>query len=778
MPTTIGAKLQLDGEKEFRTALKETNDSLKVLGSELKVVSAEYGKNDKSLDALTKRQDVLSRTYAEQQEKVKLLQQRLTEAAQAFGETDSRTKALQIQLNNANAEMIKTQKELQGVTTDLKTAEKGEDAAGDAAEEAGKQAKASGEDAEKGSKGWETLGGVCKAVGTAMAAAAATAAGAAFALGKSVVDAYADYEQLAGGVETLFGVSKMPIEEYAREQGISIEKAVAGYTEMMNAQDTVFSNANKAYKTAGLSANEYMETVTGFSASLIQSLGGNTSKAAELADQAIIDMADNANKMGSDMSSIQNAYQGFAKQNYNMLDNLKLGYGGTKEEMQRLLADAKELSGVEYDIDSYADIIEAIHVIQTDMGITGTTAKEATETISGSISALGATWDNLLIGLGNPSADVGELVSYLVDAFITVVDNITPVLEQLVQALPEALEAMAAAAVAELPLLLKTVVGLFKSILEMLLKELPELIPVVIDAVMTIVDTLIENLPLLVDSAIKIVLALVQGITEALPDLIPATVDAVLTIVDTLIDNLDLLVDAAIALILALADGLIQALPKLVEKAPEIVIKLVKGLIEAAPKLFEASLELILKIGEGLASFYFKIVEKGREIVDSIRDGFKEKVDGAAQWGKDLIDNFVSGITQKWEDLKSSVRGVAQTVKDILGFSEPKEGPLANFHTFAPDMMDLFIKGIRDNTGKLRAQLEESFDVRDQLTLPEAAITGVAATRGAVSESDTSPAIVYLTQPVTIEGRTITTLITEIMWENGQAYARNLGTAM
>lgn len=750
MPTTIGAKLQLEGEREFKAALRESNDSLKVLGSELKLVSAEFDKEDKSVEALARRQDVLTRTYQEQQEKVKLLEQRLSEASAAFGEADSRTKNLQIQLNNANAEMVKTQKELQGVTSDLQDAEKGEDAAGDAAEEAGKQARASGDDAEKGSKGWETLGSVAKGVGAAMGAAAAAAGAAAFALGKSVVEAYADYEQLIGGVETMFEDLTFDVEE----------------------------NANKAFRTAGISANEYLETVMGFSAALNQSLTnteGNIARSADLADQIIIDMADNANKMGSDLKSIQNAYAGFAKQNYTMLDNLKLGYGGTKEEMERLLADASELSGMDYDIGNFADIAEAIHVIQTEMGITGTTAKEATETISGSLSALGATWENLLVGLANPEADVGELVGYLVDAFVTVVDNITPVLEQLVQALPTALEAMAEAALAELPLLLDTVVSLFQAMLEMLLTELPELIPVVIDAVMTIVDTLIDNLPLLVDSAVKIVLALVQGITEALPDLIPATVDAVLTIVDALIDNLDLLVDTAIELILALAEGLIRALPLLVDKAPEIVAKLVKGVIEAAPKLFEASLELISKLGEGLASFFFKLTEKGREMVESIWDGFKGKVDNATQWGKDLIDNFVSGITQKWEDLKSSVRGVAQTVKDILGFSEPKEGPLSDFHTFAPDMMDLFIKGIRDNTGKLRAQLEQSFDFQDQLTLPEGALRSPAA--GYVSESNTGAAA-NVTIPLTIDGQVLTTVIAQIQWVQGQAYVRNLGTAM
>ena len=222
------------------------------------------------------------------------------------------------------------------------------------------------------------------------------------------MDSYADYEQLIGGVETLFkGDAK-----------------------------TLVNYANNAYKTAGLSANAYMETATGFAASLVSSLGGDTKKAVEMADMAITDMADNANKMGSDIQSIQNAYQGFAKQNYTMLDNLKLGFGGTKEEMQRLLDEAEKLSGVHYDIGNYADIVSAIHVIQEEMDITGTTAKEAEGTISGSISAFKASVSNLLAGMGDADADVGQLTDNVIAAFQTMADNIIPILQNIWDHLP------------------------------------------------------------------------------------------------------------------------------------------------------------------------------------------------------------------------------------------------------------------------------------------------------------------------------------------------------
>lgn len=250
---------------------------------------------------------------------------------------------------------------------------------------------------------------------------------------------YAEYEQLVGGIETLFGAGGQSLEEYAQSVGKSVAEASAEYNKLMNAQEDLLSKSKIAYRTAGLSANQYMETATSFSASLIQSVGGDTVKAAKLADQAIIDMSDNANKMGSSMESIQNAYQGFAKQNYTMLDNLKLGYGGTKEEMQRLLDDAEKISGVKYDISSFADVTEAIHVMQEQMGIAGTTSKEAASTISGSVGMVKAAWENFLTGMADPDQDFGELVGALTDSISVALGNIVP---RLVQALPRLIQGL------------------------------------------------------------------------------------------------------------------------------------------------------------------------------------------------------------------------------------------------------------------------------------------------------------------------------------------------
>ena len=557
------------------------------------------------------------------------------------------------------------------------------------AESAGKSA---------GGKFGSSFGSVAKAGLAAAGAGIAAGTAAAAAMAKNAVQGYAEYEQLQGGLVTMFEDLAWDVEE----------------------------NANRAFQTAGLSANEYMETVMGFSASLNQSLvanEGNIARAADLSDQIITDMADNANKMGTSMESIQNAYAGFAKQNYTMLDNLKLGYGGTKEEMERLLADAAELTGKEYDVSNFADIAEAIHAIQTEIGITGTTALEGSTTISGSLASMGSAWKNLVVGMASEDADLSGLIDNVVTSAETAFGNILPVAERALGGIATFVEEIAPIIADRLPGVIETVLPSVleaaTSIITALIQALPSLLQVLIEQgpliIQQILDAALTMLPEIISLGLTLIISLANGIAENLDELIPTIVDVIIQIVDTLTDptNLSNLLDAAIAIILALANGLIDSLPDLLAKAPEIIGNLVTALIDAAPKLLEAALQLILKLAEGLGSFFYKITEKGREIVDSIKAGFQEKVDKAKDWGKDLINNFVDGITQKWENLKSNVTGIAQTIKNLLGFSEPKEGPLSNFHTYAPDMMMLFAKGIRDNEDLVREQLEDSFNLED-----------------------------------------------------------------
>ena len=328
-------------------------------------------------------------------------------------------------------------------------------------------------------------------------AAIAAAGAAAVAITKQAVENYGEYEQLVGGVETLFKSSA----------------------------DTVMQYAQNAYQTAGMSANEYMTTVTAFSASLLQSMGNDTDAAAEKANLAITDMSDNANKMGSSMESIQNAYSGFAKQNYTMLDNLKLGYGGTKEEMQRLLDDANALNAAQgnytnYTIDSYADIVDAIHTVQTEMGITGTTQLEASTTIQGSIASMKSAYDNFITGLGDENADMAELITNLLGSAVTVAENLLPVVERILENIgvvvqekgPEMIEKFVGYAVEKLPQIIELGMKMVMAIVSGLAENLPQIVQSVLDMMATIVKTFVSSLPDIVNVGKQIVKGLWEGI--------------------------------------------------------------------------------------------------------------------------------------------------------------------------------------------------------------------------------------------------------------------------
>ena len=603
MADSFGLKIGLEGEKEFKKALADINQSFKVLGSEMKLATSQFDKNDKSVEALAARNKVLRKEIDEQTTKIDTLRKALQNAATSFGENDRRTQNWQIQLNNAEAA-------LNDMNRELDENEKAIKEGGKAAEESGSK--------------FEGFGKVLKTVGVALGAVAVAAGATAVKLGKEVIAAYADYEQLVGGVDTLFKDSSQEIQRYA---------------------------AN-AYKTAGLSANEYMETVTGFSASLIQSLGGDTEKAAKYADMAI-----------TDMSSIQNAYQGFAKQNYTMLDNLKLGYGGTKQEMERLLADAEKISGVKYDISSYADVVEAIHVMQESMDIAGTTAKEAEATISGSVNALKSAVSNLIVGFGDADADMELLCNNMVDAFKTVVVNITPVIENIVAALPTALDALLTAVGELLPTLLEAVTELFSQVLETLLSLLPQLIPAAVSALMTIVNTLIENLPLLIEVAVQLVSTLVTGIADALPTLIPAAVQAIVTIVQGLVDSLPMLLDAALQLITGLAQGLLDAIPVLIAALPEIINGIITFLLDSIPQIIETGILLLTSLVTALPKIITAIVEAIPKIIDGIITAVLNAIPQIIQAGIDLLISLIQALPQI---ITTIVQAIPQIISGIV----------------------------------------------------------------------------------------------------------------
>lgn len=635
MAYDIGPKVGIEGEAEFKKAIADINRSLKTMGTEMKAVTSAYDKNDQSSEKLTAQNEVLNKQIDAQKNKLNNLKAMLEKSKAAYGENDAQTQKYQQAVNLATADLNKMERE-------LKKNESALDDAGKAADNSGSR--------------FEKFGGILKASAVAMGAVVVAAGAAAAKLGKEVLSAFGDYEQLVGGVDTLFKDSSSNLQEYA---------------------------AN-AYKTAGLSANDYMETVTSFSASLLQSLGGDTEAAVSYADMAITDMADNANKMGTDIASIQNAYQGFAKQNYTMLDNLKLGYGGTKSEMERLLADAGKIAGVKFDISSYADVVEAIHVMQESMGIAGTTALEAEETIQGSISAMSSAWGNWLVGLGNADADMEKLTTNLVESFAIVAENVVPIIKNIADALPAAFKALSPALAELLPTLLETITDLFKQVLDTLLKLLPELIPVAVDAVMTIVDTIIENLPLIIDGAFELITALAEGIIEALPELVPKIVEVVTKIVETIIKNLPLIIGAALQIIIALASGLIKAIPELVKAVPTLISAIVDAFAEGWATIKEIGVNVVKGIWEGITGMAGWLAGKVKGFVNGIVAAFtgKDGIDAHspsrlfAKFGGYMAQGIGEGFTAEMQNVARQINGSIPIIRgryDISGNATGKK---------------------------------------------------------------------------------------------------------
>ena len=456
-------------------------------------------------------------------------------------------------------------------------------------------------------------------------------------LGKSALDSVGQLEQNVGGVETLFG----------------------------DAADAVIASADRAYQTAGMSANDYMSTVTSFSASLLQSLGGNTEEAAKVADMAIIDMADNANKMGTSMDMIQNAYQGFAKQNYTMLDNLKLGYGGTKTEMERLLADAEKLTGVKYDINNLNDVYQAIHAVQEEMGITGTTAKEAASTLEGSMASAKAAWDNFMNGSGD--------ADQLADAFATAADNIVKNLAEIIPRFAETLPALGGAIIAQIPGLVAAIVPAVLSAGQSVLKQLQDAVldfdfAGTADKVVQMITGFIEGdgLGSLLDTLVTIFTGIVNGISSMLPSLLPALIELISYVVTSLLDQLPAILDCALELILSLAQGILAALPVLIEALPEVISSIVEFLISAIPQIIDAGIELLMALVDALPVIIDALVDALPQIIKATVTALIAAAPQIAKAGIKLLGALIEAIPVIVVELAEAVPDIVAAITDVL----------------------------------------------------------------------------------------------------------------
>lgn len=455
------------------------------------------------------------------------------------------------------------------------------------------------------------------------------------ALAKSALDSKASLEQNLGGVKTLF---------------------------KENAQ-TVIDNANKAYETAGMSANAYMESVTSFSASLLQSVAGDTKKAADIADMAMKDMSDNANKMGTSMESIQNAYQGFAKQNYTMLDNLKLGYGGTKEEMQRLLEDAEKISGVKYDISNLSDVYNAIHVIQGEMGITGATAKEAATTISGSIASMKAAFDNFLNGSGSPK----ELAETMVTAGRNIYNGLAEIIPRLIETIPETVRLIKESFAEQLSPenlqeMLDSGANILMSILNGVLTALPGVIDTALMIIQTLAEYLIENFPQFLEVGAQLLQNIITGITQGIPRLLAQGADMLSQYKGKIIEYLPKLIDSGLKMLVSLLNGLLQAAPKIIEQAGRMFTEYVDIIIKMLPKILESGKNMILSLLQGLIQNAPKIIAQIAKTLADFLATIASNLPEFLQAGIEIIGELLSGIISAVPDIIAAIPGMLSDI--------------------------------------------------------------------------------------------------------------------
>lgn len=663
MATSFGGTIKLTGESEYRKALRDITTNLKEVSSELKLTNTQFASGDKTVKETKTAYTNMNTTMQEQKGRITELKTIISQMTKEYNEhqsklvgveeqygknskeaseyrnrlenTENQLKTFKTQLNNAETQLVQMENVTDKSNKELKEMKNGFDDAGQGAIKFGDLLKANvlGDFITSGLK---AMGSVIKQVGATL-----------LSVGKDALDSYADYEQLVGGVETLFKDNANVVEQYA----------------------------NNAYKTAGLSANDYMETVTSFSASLLQSLNGDTAKAADVSNRAIVDMADNANKMGTDMVSIQNAYQGFAKQNYTMLDNLKLGYGGTKEEMQRLIKDASKMKDVQKELGvtvdsssmSFGNIVNAISVMQKKMDIAGTTSKEASTTIQGSVSSMKSAWQNMLTGIATGNAEnIGNLISNLVDSVLTAGQNILPRVQEIANGVIEVIPQLLSNIRQNMPFILEAGVQIINTLIEGIRQNLYSnengmgIIATAITIMETFFNGIIELLPNIVRLGGEILLGFISGISESIPDLLDTAINIIFELVDELLDNFDVIVDTGIELISSLIFGIVDALPQLIEKAPEIIEKLVQAIADNLPKILQAGVTLITKMGEGLIKAVPQLISKIPEIMGSLVKGFKNYFSNM----KDVGKNLVSGI---WEGIKNAKNWLLNKVKEWCG---------------------------------------------------------------------------------------------------------------
>ena len=688
----FGGAVKLTGESEYRKALSQITQSLKVVSAEMKATSTGFDAGAKSEADLADSAEQLSRALDVQKSALSTLKgqlatmkdeysktgavhenlvneyesekAKLDEIGRTLGTSSQEYKNQEKIVNDLAQEVAKSQKsyDAQGkaindLTIKTANAETQANKTAKTINDLGETTEESGEKAEESSKGWTIMGQVLANLATEAIKVAIDGAkklGGAFVdAGKQALDGYAQFEQLEGGVKKIFG------EDMAKD---------------------VVANANNAFKTAGMSANEYMETVTGFSATLMQGLGSDTSKATEYADKAIRNMSDNANTFGTDMGMIQNAYQGFAKGNFTMLDNLKLGYGGTQAEMARLinesgvLGDSMTVTAKTVKDVPFYQMIEAIDKTQERMGIMGTTAKEASGTIEGSTGSMKSAWENLMTGMADENANMETLTKNFIGTLVTedgkggVIGTIIPRVSKVITGMSQAITTMLPQLINIIvPIIqenLPVIMGAIQDALTAIVAMIPQIMPVLTSLIPQLLETFLTMMPEIINAGIQIITSLIEGITLAIPQLVAMLPQIVEAFVSVVLTNLPTIINAGLNLILALVQGLSQAIPQLISYLPNIIIAIVRTLTQNLPQIIQTAIKIIGAMVQGLIQAIPQLIAVVPKLISALVNTLASNLPKILKAGTDILKSLVQGIGQKISDLKEKAKEVGQAFVD------------------------------------------------------------------------------------------------------------------
>lgn len=695
----FGGAIKLTGESEYKKALQEITRNLKEVTAEMKVVTTSYSDNDKSITATKAKTEALIRVQEEQRRKLEILQNQYEAMSQEYTVQTQKHNALKAEIEKESSvltrlgttvgetsdEYQKQKAKIEALVNELSKSEKAQEAneksmssmrvqmsnaqadinrTSNALNDLGNEAETAGTKAKSSGDGFTVFKGILANLATdaitSVLSGLTQLSGAIVDVGKQAYSSYANYEQLVGGVETLFGSSS--------------EKLIA--------------YANEAYKTAGVSANEYMEQATAFSATLLQGLAGDTETAVEYADMAIRDMADNANKMGTDMASIQNAYQGFAKDTYTMLDNLKLGYGGTQGEMARLINDSGVLGdSIEVTAESVKDvpfdkIIEAIHVIQQEIGITGTTTAEASETIEGSAKALSASWQNLLTGMASDTADMDGLITNFTDSLLASLDNMLPRISKLIQGAGKTISGLAKTLLPEIvkiipevitmipPILTETIpllLDTIKTVVSDLMTAVPEqILPMISELIPQILSGFFDAIPQVWDAGIRFMVNLAQGIISGLPEVIsqiPTILSEIISVFTTEVPRI-LLMGKQMAE--SIATGLQEAIPMLTKIMPDVINQVSTALNQVLPLLLQSGGEIINTLISGVVSALPLIIDLAMAIMSACANAMLQNMPIIVESGINLLISLIDGIQSQMPILIEMFPGLVMTIAETI----------------------------------------------------------------------------------------------------------------